>query len=99
MQRYYGLDLYRCDLLLAANCAANLPLGSATLARIEPVLAYSFTDLRLHQILNALCNEPVPFPWDTAKNGLPELGSMDEDELDRWYSQEFKEVDSGREYR
>lgn len=101
IQRYYGLDIDDEGHTAShiADCAANLPLGSCLLARINPMCSYTYTDFELHRLADALAGEHIPFPWERKNEMLPELDEVSKEEFDEWYSQEFKEVrESGKRW-
>ena len=80
----------------AAACAANLPLGSMTLARIHPGNLWGTTDHLLWALMQMLAGKELPFPWEKPKETtLPEFGAIPVSEMDSWLNQEWTEVEGG----
>lgn len=97
LQRYFGLDLSRMgqDFTVwhAAACAACLPLGSATLARIDRRLQWTAGEVLLCAIRNLFAAESVQLDgFDNGSDGLPEFGELPRDEFMEWYSKPRKEA-------
>lgn len=104
LQRFYGLDVETCESAgLLAACAACLPHGSFTLARINPAAGWGITDYKLHEIACMLAGRVLPFPWDRKEaeyEPLPEFGSVPVEDMEAWLGQEWIEVEDGRrDYR
>lgn len=76
----------------AAACAANLPLGSAVLARIDRRYSWTNADYRLFDILCVLSGRQLPYPWDDEKEGmLPDFGSLPVEQMQEWLDSDFTE--------
>lgn len=73
----------------AACLSANLPLGSATLAKIDRRLSFTNADWMLLAIVNRLSDKPIdPFKDD----GKQELTAMDIDELAAYLARPREDV-------
>lgn len=73
----------------AACLAANLPLGSATLAKIDKRLSFTNADWLLLGIVNRLSDKPIdPF----AESAKPNVRAMDIDELEAYLARPREDV-------
>lgn len=96
MMRCYGVslsDLGRgADAFDMADLAAHLPLGSDTIAALNPAGAYTHADYLLHAIACLLSHAYIPFPWESEGNGIGDLAAMPRGELRKYlFESEWKE--------
>ena len=108
LQRYYGLNLSDMgrtfDAFHAGACAVSLPLGSSTMARVNPACAWTYANYQLHAILCAIAGKQLPYPWDEGSaDGNAETetiqlaGFATTEEFDAWLNQEWTD-DYGKQF-
>lgn len=90
--------------LHAGACISCLPLGSATMARMNPACTYTYENYQLHSILCCLVGKQLPFPWEETTTNTEDdaqvielAGFATTEEFDAWLAQEWID-DYGRNF-
>lgn len=90
LQRYYGINIERMGEELSvwqvAACVRCLPLGSATLSKVDPRAQYTMTEYLLHRIGDVTARQHLAYPWEKSTEAIADFGAVDRDEFDAWYA-------------